>query len=98
VQSPSATASVRGTVFEFDAINLKVYEGTVVLKGGDDMGIPVPVGATSHVDPYGKVFDPIESRRQALSPPAPVGTGKPSSSGSPQPAIGTINVTIREGK
>jgi hypothetical protein len=90
---------VRGTVFEFDAINLKVYEGTVVLRGNDGMEIPVPVGATSHVDPYGKVFDPIESRRQALTPPAPVGadsSGKAPSS--PQPAIGTINVTIRKGK
>ena len=105
VQSPTATASVRGTDFEFDAVNLKVYEGTVVLRGGgDDMEIPVPAGASSYVDGYGKAIDPIEANRQSLTPPAPAGTGssgKGSSSGAPSSSssdTGTINVTIREEK
>ena len=104
VQSPSATASVRGTDFEFDARNLKVYEGTVVLRGNDDMEIPVPAGASSYVDGYGKAIDPIEANRQSLTPPAPAGTGssgKGSSSGAPSSSssdTGTINVTIREEK
>jgi hypothetical protein len=102
VQSPSATASVRGTDFEFDAYNLKVYEGTVVLRGNDDnMEIPVPAGASSYVDAYGRAADPVEANRHALTPPAPVGTGSsgkaPSSGSAPPPAIGSINVTIREG-
>ena len=101
VQSPSATASVRGTDFEFDARNLKVYEGTVVLRGNDDMEIPVPAGASSYVDPYGRVVDPVEASRESLTPPAPVGTGssgKTPSTGasSPSPTTGTINVTIIE--
>jgi hypothetical protein len=101
VQSPSATASVRGTSFEFDARNLKVYEGTVVLLGNDDIiEIPVPAGASSYVDGYGKAVDPVAAGRQSLEPPAPVGTGssgKPSSTASPPepPATGTINVTIQ---
>ena len=98
VQSPSATASVRGTAFEFDAINLKVYEGTVVLQGNDGKEVPVPAGASSYVDGYGKIADPIAAGRQSLTPPAPVGTvssGKPSSASPPQPpATGTINVTV----
>ena len=97
VQSPGGTASVRGTSFEFDGINLKVYEGTVVLRGNDDMEVPVPAGASSYVDD-GRAFDPIAAGRQSLTPPAPVGagsSGKPSSSGSPQPpAVGTIILTI----
>jgi hypothetical protein len=99
VQSPSATASVRGTDFEFDAINLKVYEGTVVLLGNDDMvEVPVPAGASSYVDGYGRVVDPVAAGRQSLEPPAPVGagsSGKPSSASPPEPpGTGTINVTI----
>jgi hypothetical protein len=98
VQSPSATASVRGTDFEFDAVNLKVYEGTVVLRGGDNMEIPVPAGSSSHVDPYGRVIDPVDAGRIALLPPAPVGAGSSgkTASGPPPlpPTTGTINVTI----
>jgi len=102
VQSPSATASVRGTEFEFDAINLKVYEGTVVLQGNDDMvGVPVSAGAVSYVDGYGRAIDPVAIGRHSLTPPEPAGTGSsgktPSTGGaSLLPATGTINVTIRE--
>jgi len=74
VQSPRATASVRGTEFEFDTVNLRVYEGTVMLEGDDSMAIPVSVGATSFVNQGGAV-DPMMLRRQSLTPPAPVGTG-----------------------
>jgi len=109
VQSPNATASVRGTVFEFDTINLSVNEGTVILQGSDHIGMPVVAGGTSYVNSNGRAIDPLNIRRQSLTPPAPVGTGssgKTSSSGaslspgsssseSPSPpATGTIDVTI----
>jgi hypothetical protein len=103
VQSPSATASVRGTSFEFDTRNLKVYEGTVVLAGNDDMvEVLVPAGRASYVDGY-RAFDPVAAGRQSLTPPAPVGTGssgKASPTGSPPqpPTTGTINITIRGGE
>jgi hypothetical protein len=35
IRSPSATASVRGTVFEFDTVNLAVESGTVVFRPAD---------------------------------------------------------------
>ena len=86
VQSPTATASVRGTSFEFDTVNLRVYEGTVVLQGGRNMPVPVSVGASGYVDGYGEVADPIAAGRESLTPSAPVGagsSGKPSSTASP---------------
>jgi hypothetical protein len=98
VQSPSATASVRGTDFEFDTVNLRVYEGTVALRGNDGMAVSVPAGTVSQVDSYGRASDPVETGRQSLTPPAPVGTG---SSGKALPSglplssdTGTIIVTI----
>jgi hypothetical protein len=43
VRSPSATASVRGTAFDFDGVNLHVAQGRVRVTGKD--GIAVNVGA-----------------------------------------------------
>jgi hypothetical protein len=103
VQSPSATASVRGTDFEFDARNLKVYEGTVVLRGNDDIvEVLIPAGRTSYVDGHSRAIDPVEASRHSLEPPAPVGTGssgRPSGTTSPAepPTTGTIKVTIEGG-
>ena len=49
VRSPAATASVRGTVFEFDTYNVTVVEGAVEFSGA--MGTPVMVdaGGTGHL-------------------------------------------------
>jgi hypothetical protein len=59
VQSPSATASVRGTSFEFDTCNLKVNEGRVAFQGGRGMGILVPGGMISSIDADDMAVDPI---------------------------------------
>ena len=75
VQSPSATASVRGTSFEFDTVNLQVSEGTVALKGNVGIVMLIPAGGVSYVDSEGKVADPIETNQSSLTPSAPVGTG-----------------------
>jgi len=69
VQGPGATASVRGTSFEFDTINLKVNEGRVAFKGGKGMSILVPAGMASSIDADDKAIDPLEAapeRRQSL--------------------------------
>jgi hypothetical protein len=105
VQSPSATASVRGTSFEFDVTNLRVYEGTVALQGSNGITVPVSAGAISYVDSNGEVVDPVDASRQALLPPAPVGSGSsgkaasssaPSASpSSPSSDTGTIEITIQ---
>ncbi|MCL2006911.1 MAG: FecR domain-containing protein [Treponema sp.] len=42
VSSPSATASVRGTIIEFDGEFMTTHQGTGMLQGNS--GLPVPVG------------------------------------------------------
>jgi hypothetical protein len=49
VTSPTATASVRGTKFEFDGVNLVVDRGTVVLATPTSQSRKVSVGEYSYV-------------------------------------------------
>ena len=61
VTTPTATASVRGTAFEIDTVNLVVFEGTVVFYSS---GVPVLVdaGRTSYVNEQnGRVALPEET-------------------------------------
>jgi hypothetical protein len=78
VQSPMATASVRGTSFEFDTCNLKVNEGSVAFRGNRGFGVMIPAGMASSVSIDGKAVDPLSSgsvtaqkpyRSQPPSPP-----------------------------
>ena len=57
VQSPSATASVRGTSFEFDTQTLTVMEGTVAFQGSHGKVILVTAGNTSEINADGKAED-----------------------------------------
>ena len=50
VRSSAATASVRGTVFEFDTFNLTVSEGTVEFLGGSGAPVMVDAGSASRPD------------------------------------------------
>jgi hypothetical protein len=61
VQSPMATASVRGTSFEFDTCNLKVNEGSVAFRGNRGFGVIIPAGMASSVGVDGKAVDPLGS-------------------------------------
>jgi hypothetical protein len=61
VQSPMATASVRGTSFEFDTCNLKVNEGSVAFRGNRGFGLIIPAGMASSVGFDGKAADPLGS-------------------------------------
>jgi len=74
VSSPSATASVRGTSFEFDTRNLYVNHGTVSFKGKRGAGMLVSTGSSSRIKEDGKAASPVETRNQKLRPPAPVGS------------------------
>jgi len=47
IESPSATASVRGTSFEFDTRNLRVHSGTVTFMGKWGYEVSVKEGRTS---------------------------------------------------
>jgi len=61
VISPSATASVRGTSFEFDTFNLTVSEGSVAFRGSKGAEILVPAGMASSIDADDKAIDPLEA-------------------------------------
>jgi hypothetical protein len=77
VRSPSATASVRGTEFEFDTMTLAVINGTVAYSGAKGSTMLIGQGGTSHVDPITlRVADPIETGAESLLPPPPVGANE----------------------
>jgi len=74
VSSPSATASVRGTSFEFDTRNLYVNHGVVNFKGSRGAGMLVNAGFSSQIQENGKAASPIEINNRNLRPAAPVGS------------------------
>lgn len=97
VSSPVATASVRGTSFEFDTRNLTVRHGAVYFAGYHGAPATVTGGKESKVENDGKPADPAKSRRNKLKPPAPVGTDPASGSAGSAAASssGTITINIR---
>ena len=101
VQSPSATASVRGTVFEFDTLNLKVIEGTVNFIGASGGGIQMPViaGLQTTLNNDGSAIDPAEIGKTIFQPALPSGvnaTGGTSATSSTviKSATGNINIDV----
>lgn len=67
VRSPTATASVRGTIFEFDGINLWVIEGKIFLTSITGSGILVRQGESSMADgTTGSVSNPREDPSSAF--------------------------------
>jgi len=74
--SPSTTASVRGTSFEFDATNLYVNEGSVSFVGNKGQTILVREGENSRVEHTGQVTTPRNERNTNLLPPSPIGTSE----------------------
>ena len=77
VQSPSATASVRGTIFDFDIKNLNVLEGTVSFTGISGVPVPVSRGFSSYVENMGSAVNPYDTKKERLEPLPPVGSAKP---------------------
>jgi hypothetical protein len=73
VRSPIATASVRGTDFEFDGLRLRVEEGRVHLDANGG-GTYVGAGHLAKVDTQtGHVAGVAETAKEELTPPAPAG-------------------------
>ena len=89
VGSPTATASVRGTSFEFDTNNLYVREGTVSFSGSNGQNVLVSAGGTSQVTQSGQASSPSDERKANLMPPRPVGT-----SAKEMPVSIPVNVNI----
>lgn len=73
VKSPSATASVRGTGFDFDGINLGVTEGVVVFVGTDGQAVRVPAGSLSSIGAGGGSSLPLQEAIDSLAPLLPPG-------------------------
>ena len=70
IQSPTATASVRGTSFEFDTQFITVLAGTVVFQGNSGAVMTVSAGNTSEITDGGKAQDPMVSSVAELAPPS----------------------------
>jgi len=66
VQSPSATASVRGTIFEMDTQNLIGIEGKVMLNGTNGAGVMVTGANSSSSNIDGTVSNPAINAEQSV--------------------------------
>jgi hypothetical protein len=96
VRSPIATASVRGTVFDFDTVNLNVQEGLVSFSAPSGPALPVGAGKGSSINEANHtVAPPVAVVDQALTPSPPLGTGSGAlpASGIPTAAPGGPTVT-----
>ena len=74
IRSPAITASVRGTVFELDPLNLQVSEGTVELSGASGAAVLVDSGGSSFVEGSGsRPVLPAEAALAEMRPELPQG-------------------------
>jgi ferric-dicitrate binding protein FerR (iron transport regulator) len=91
VRSPTATASVRGTVFEFNGIQLHVDEGRVHLSGGDRSGAYVGAGHQVWTDiETGRTVTVAETVREDLTPSLPPGMDSAPEIKVMSPAVGNL--------
>jgi hypothetical protein len=88
VRAPIATASVRGTSFEFDGTWLSVNEGRVRLTGGDGTSVYVSTGHQTATDPAtGKTPGTLETIKEDLTPALPAGTEDTTSTADPPKTV-----------
>jgi hypothetical protein len=73
VISPSAVASVRGTSFSIDTMNVRVREGTVSFKGNSGYAVQVPAGSFSGVGEYSVASMAQNESGAGVTPSGPVG-------------------------
>jgi len=98
VRGPSATASVRGTDFEFDTVNLSVREGTVSFAGSSGIPVVIDAGRMSFTDESsGRAAPPEETAALELKPQAPVGADAAGLSGLPSGVTGATELSITVG-
>ena len=75
VQSPTATASVRGTEFEMDAQNISVYDGKVAWVGKNNLGVVVTSSTKNKLNIHGIPQYPVDLIDSGLMPSKPSGAG-----------------------
>jgi hypothetical protein len=88
VRSPVATASVRGTSFEFDTERLWVDEGRVQYSLTSGRNVSVTAGGMSYVDePNNTVVSSFDAVAELLTPTLPAGNSSGNPTGDNAPAI-----------
>ena len=76
IQGPMSAASVRGTVFEMDTVNIVVNEGTVEFSGSSGVSVLVDSGGFTFInDQTGRAAPPLEIAISELKPDLPVTSG-----------------------
>jgi hypothetical protein len=92
IRSPTATASVRGTVFEFNGVQLRVDEGRVHLAGSSGNGTYVGTGHLARTDiETGRTLSAAETAREELAPSVPAGVDSARETKATIPASGNID-------
>jgi hypothetical protein len=95
VRSPIATASVRGTSFEFDGVRLSVEEGRVYVASGNTGGAYVSAGHTVSTNTEtGRTASVAESAREELVLPRPAGMDRAPEAKTAPPQAGNIEVKV----
>jgi ferric-dicitrate binding protein FerR (iron transport regulator) len=95
VRSPIATASVRGTSFEFDTRHLYVNDGRVLLEGGNGQTVYVDKGQRSYVDESEqRVIPPFEAEAALLTSTLAELTNTGSDTGGYAPVITVSEVNL----
>jgi hypothetical protein len=88
VRSPTATASVRGTSFEFDTERLRVDEGRVQYSLSNGRQVYVAGGGMSYVDePNNTVVSSFDAAAELLTPALPPGSASGGPAGDNAPAV-----------
>jgi hypothetical protein len=88
IRSPSVTASVRGTGFDFDTENIRVEEGRVLYSLANGRQVSVDEGERSYVDEVNnRVASPFDAALQDAAPGLPPGSGSGNPAGDTAPVI-----------
>jgi hypothetical protein len=95
VRSPIATASVRGTVFDFDGTRLSVEEGRVHLGGESVTGAYISAGHATAADPEaGKTAAVLEVLKEELAPALPAGVDAAPAAQAAAPVSGGLGIRV----
>jgi hypothetical protein len=96
VRSTSATASVRGTQFEFDTLNLVVSEGTVQFSGvSGDAPVLIDQGGTSFADEStGRASSQADAFLTELRPAPPIASEQLAAPNHPMPHPTGVSLVI----
>jgi hypothetical protein len=97
VRSPSVTASVRGTAFEFDTLTIQVEKGRVQYSGVNGQRVYVIGGEQSYMDESeNRIVPPLEAETALLTPSLPElnNTGSTSSGTAPAAIASDVGVGV----